>query len=169
LHSSWGSAPSPQRDKRRSGIQLSRWGGRMATAATRPKTTRRATRPSWPAARAPMPARFRVIASARFPRRQPRAQPRRGICLKFGTLVRIVRRERANTTPLSTLSLSIDPLNEKYANYGAQSDVFPDYETGWTEAGCMNNGPLPSGRPIYESQLQCCRGACESRGIPTGL
>ena len=72
-----------------------------------------------------------------------------------------IRRECANITPLSTLKLSIDPLNVQYANHGAQSNVSPDYETAWAEAGCMNNGPLPSGRPIYESQLQCCKGACE--------
>ena len=36
---------------------------------------------------------------------------------------------------------------------------YPDYGTAWSEASCKNERPLPSGRPTYDSLLQCCRGA----------
>ena len=36
---------------------------------------------------------------------------------------------------------------------------YPDYETAWPEAGCVNVLPVPSGRPTYTSQLACCKGA----------
>jgi hypothetical protein len=36
---------------------------------------------------------------------------------------------------------------------------YPDYDTAWSEASCKNDRPLPSGRPTYDSQLSCCKGA----------
>ena len=36
---------------------------------------------------------------------------------------------------------------------------YPDYETPWSDAGCVNVLPVPSGRPTYTSQLACCKGA----------
>jgi hypothetical protein len=42
---------------------------------------------------------------------------------------------------------------------GGLSVYYPDYDTAWTMATCLNERPLPSGRPTYTSQLACCRGA----------
>jgi len=42
---------------------------------------------------------------------------------------------------------------------GGLSVYYPDYSTAWTQATCINERPLPSGRPTYSSQLACCRGA----------
>jgi len=36
---------------------------------------------------------------------------------------------------------------------------YPDYDTAWTEAGCIRKYPIPSGRPTYKSMLACCKGA----------
>ena len=40
---------------------------------------------------------------------------------------------------------------------------YPDYDTAWTEAGCLNTFPLPyknkNDRPNYKTQLECCKGA----------
>ncbi|KAL7527059.1 hypothetical protein ACHAXR_001779, partial [Thalassiosira sp. AJA248-18] len=46
---------------------------------------------------------------------------------------------------------------------GGVGDVwYPDYDTPWTDAGCLNTRPypfLPGGRPTYTSMLACCKGA----------
>merc|ERR1711865_195052 len=37
-----------------------------------------------------------------------------------------------------------------------------DYDTAWSEAGCINEFPLPfgpGGRPTYDTHLTCCKGA----------
>jgi len=39
---------------------------------------------------------------------------------------------------------------------------YPDYESSWREAGCLNKLPLPfgpGGRPTFDTQLTCCKGA----------
>mmetsp|Transcript_33060 Transcript_33060/g.75500 ORF Transcript_33060/g.75500 Transcript_33060/m.75500 type:complete len:812 (-) Transcript_33060:177-2612(-) len=40
---------------------------------------------------------------------------------------------------------------------------YPDYDTAWTSAGCLNTLPLPynniKDRPNYSSQLECCKAA----------
>jgi len=36
---------------------------------------------------------------------------------------------------------------------------YPDYSKSWAEAACKNDGPLPSGRPTYDTLLACCKGA----------
>ncbi|EJK54291.1 hypothetical protein THAOC_26098, partial [Thalassiosira oceanica] len=36
---------------------------------------------------------------------------------------------------------------------------YPDYNTAWPDAGCINVLPVPSGRPTYASHLACCKGA----------
>ena len=43
---------------------------------------------------------------------------------------------------------------------GGGLDVYyPDYDTAWTEAGCINNYPMPSGRPMYTTMVACCKHA----------
>ena len=34
---------------------------------------------------------------------------------------------------------------------------YPDWNTDWTTAACINTPPLPNGRPTYTSQLACCK------------
>jgi len=39
---------------------------------------------------------------------------------------------------------------------------YPDYDTSWSDATCLNTRPLPfgtGGRPTYDSMLACCKGA----------
>jgi len=36
---------------------------------------------------------------------------------------------------------------------------YPDYDTTWSVAGCINTRPMPSGRPTYKTMLECCKGA----------
>jgi len=58
---------------------------------------------------------------------------------------------------------------------GGLDVYYPDYATTWSEAGCINDRPLPSGRPSYSTQESCCRGAyggqssgrcmCEAVGV----
>jgi len=42
---------------------------------------------------------------------------------------------------------------------GGLDVYYPDYATAWPEAGCINDAPMPSGRPTYSSVLACCKGA----------
>merc|ERR1719491_2326579 len=42
---------------------------------------------------------------------------------------------------------------------GGLAIYYPDYNTAWTEAGCLNERPKPSGRPSYSTMLACCKGA----------
>lgn len=45
-------------------------------------------------------------------------------------------------------------------SYAGGLDVYyPDYESPWLFAGCINRRPMPSGRPTYTSMLACCKGA----------
>lgn len=41
----------------------------------------------------------------------------------------------------------------------AATDYYPDYSLAWPEGKCINSKPVPSGRPIYTSQLACCKAA----------
>eukprot|EP00579_Thalassiosira_antarctica_P001994 CAMPEP_0201866540 /NCGR_PEP_ID=MMETSP0902-20130614/1091_1 /ASSEMBLY_ACC=CAM_ASM_000551 /TAXON_ID=420261 /ORGANISM="Thalassiosira antarctica, Strain CCMP982" /LENGTH=421 /DNA_ID=CAMNT_0048391529 /DNA_START=115 /DNA_END=1380 /DNA_ORIENTATION=- len=42
---------------------------------------------------------------------------------------------------------------------GGLGVFYPDYDTAWTEAGCVSSRPMPSGRPVYSTMLSCCKGA----------
>merc|ERR1719428_1642181 len=55
--------------------------------------------------------------------------------------------------------------NPSLANcHGGLTDFwYPDYDTAWSEAGCLNTLPLPfnnpNGRPTYDTHIACCKGA----------
>ena len=36
---------------------------------------------------------------------------------------------------------------------------YPDYDQDWTDATCINEGPIPNGRPTYDTMLACCKAA----------
>eukprot|EP00578_Thalassiosira_sp_NH16_P019189 CAMPEP_0181099522 /NCGR_PEP_ID=MMETSP1071-20121207/12704_1 /TAXON_ID=35127 /ORGANISM="Thalassiosira sp., Strain NH16" /LENGTH=298 /DNA_ID=CAMNT_0023182189 /DNA_START=114 /DNA_END=1007 /DNA_ORIENTATION=+ len=42
---------------------------------------------------------------------------------------------------------------------GGLDVYYPDYDMTWSEGHCVNERPLPSGRPTYGSMLACCKGA----------
>jgi len=42
---------------------------------------------------------------------------------------------------------------------GIGDEWYPDYETAFFDAGCKAEIPVPSGRPTYDTQLECCKGA----------
>ena len=44
-------------------------------------------------------------------------------------------------------------------SYGGSDVYYPDYETAWDRAACINTLPIPSGRPVYLTMLDCCKGA----------
>ncbi|EJK46745.1 hypothetical protein THAOC_34574 [Thalassiosira oceanica] len=54
---------------------------------------------------------------------------------------------------------------------GGLDVYYPDYDSPWNSAACINTRPLPSGRPSYASMLACCKlayagqvsGACLSQ------
>ncbi|KAL7438353.1 hypothetical protein ACHAXH_005877, partial [Discostella pseudostelligera] len=41
----------------------------------------------------------------------------------------------------------------------AGADYYPNYDLAWTEGVCINTKPVPSGRPVYATQIACCKGA----------
>jgi hypothetical protein len=51
------------------------------------------------------------------------------------------------------------PPTESPTAAGGLDVWYPDYDLAWTEGECSNQRPLPSGRPTYDSQLACCKGA----------
>ncbi|KAL7531510.1 hypothetical protein ACHAXR_004085, partial [Thalassiosira sp. AJA248-18] len=42
---------------------------------------------------------------------------------------------------------------------GGLGIYYPDYDTSWDQAYCINTRPLPSGRPTYSTMLACCKSA----------
>ena len=42
---------------------------------------------------------------------------------------------------------------------GGLDVYYPDYDTPWIEAGCINTRPMPNGRPTYTTMLACCKNA----------
>merc|ERR1719401_931713 len=49
---------------------------------------------------------------------------------------------------------------------GGADFFYPDYETSWSIATCKNELPLPfgpGGRPVYDTMLECCKGAYGSQ------
>lgn len=45
---------------------------------------------------------------------------------------------------------------------GGADFYYPDYDTAWTDAYCINTLPLPfsaGGRPTYDSMFECCKGS----------
>jgi len=42
---------------------------------------------------------------------------------------------------------------------GGASVYYPNYGVSWSEATCINDNPVPSGRPTYSTQSACCSGA----------
>jgi hypothetical protein len=51
------------------------------------------------------------------------------------------------------------PPTESPTSTGGLDVWYPDYDMSWTEGECINKRPLPNGRPSYDSQLACCKGA----------
>ena len=41
----------------------------------------------------------------------------------------------------------------------AGTDYYPNYDLAWPEGVCINTQPIPSGRPVYTTQLACCKAA----------
>ena len=58
---------------------------------------------------------------------------------------------------------------------GGLDVYYPDYDTAWDKAACVNTRPMPSGRPIFSTMIACCKGAyggqmsgyCLSQAVPT--
>jgi hypothetical protein len=52
-----------------------------------------------------------------------------------------------------------NPPTQSPTPVGGLPFYYADYDTAWSEAGCINKRPVPSGRPVYQSMLDCCKGA----------
>lgn len=52
-----------------------------------------------------------------------------------------------------------NPPTQSPTPVGGLSIWYADYDTSWSDAGCVNTRPVPSGRPVYQSLLDCCKGA----------
>lgn len=57
---------------------------------------------------------------------------------------------------MNQLPVDVRPTGSPTA-IGALDVYYPDYATPWSQAFCLNDRPLPSGRPTYDSMLQCCK------------
>ena len=59
--------------------------------------------------------------------------------------------------------LAAPPTTSPTMSGGLVDFWYPDYDTAWPDAGCLNTLPLPynnpNDRPQYETQLACCKGA----------
>ena len=42
---------------------------------------------------------------------------------------------------------------------GASGRWYPDYNAQWSLGKCVNEAPIPSGRPSYDTGLDCCQGS----------
>ncbi|EJK76888.1 hypothetical protein THAOC_01324 [Thalassiosira oceanica] len=60
---------------------------------------------------------------------------------------------------LSLSQLASPPTTSPTNTGNTGSLYYPDYNTAWSDAGCINVLPMPSGRPTYTSHLACCKGA----------
>ena len=56
-----------------------------------------------------------------------------------------------------------EPPTQAPAETGGLDAWYPDYGTPYASATCINDRPLPSGRPVYSSQEKCCVGAYGSQ------
>ncbi|KAL7526112.1 hypothetical protein ACHAXR_001322 [Thalassiosira sp. AJA248-18] len=57
------------------------------------------------------------------------------------------------------LSQLPNPPTQSPTRTGGLDVYYPDYDTAWPDAGCINTRPMPSGRPAYATMVACCKGA----------
>jgi len=59
--------------------------------------------------------------------------------------------------------LAAPPTTSPTLSGGLAGFWYPDYDTAWPDAGCLNVLPLPfanaNDRPTYATQLECCKAA----------
>ena len=51
------------------------------------------------------------------------------------------------------------PTSSPTGEGGGLAVYYPDYNTAWPDAKCINVAPMPSGRPTYSTMLACCKSA----------
>jgi hypothetical protein len=57
------------------------------------------------------------------------------------------------------LSMLPAPPTVSPTQTGGPDEWYADFDLDWTNGVCINTLPQPSGRTIYDSQLECCKGA----------
>jgi len=57
------------------------------------------------------------------------------------------------------LGLLISPPTMAPTSTGGLDVFYPDYTLAFGEGQCINDRPLPSGRPTYVNKQMCCSGA----------
>ncbi|EJK73206.1 hypothetical protein THAOC_05193, partial [Thalassiosira oceanica] len=84
----------------------------------------------------------------------------RGDRPEYGTHLECCKNAYGGQTSGQCLSELASPLTTSPTIAGGIGDKwYPDYETAWSEAGCKADLPVPSGRPNYDTHLECCKGA----------
>ncbi|KAL7528265.1 hypothetical protein ACHAXR_002353, partial [Thalassiosira sp. AJA248-18] len=77
----------------------------------------------------------------------------------YGSEVACCKAAYSGQTSGYCLSQLPNPPTTSPTETGGLDVYYPDYETPWADAGCINTRPLPSGRPTYSTMLSCCKGA----------
>ncbi|KAL7537682.1 hypothetical protein ACHAXR_008734, partial [Thalassiosira sp. AJA248-18] len=57
------------------------------------------------------------------------------------------------------LSQMPNPPTTSPTDEGGLDVYYPDYDTPYADAYCLNDRPKPNGRPTYDTMLACCKGA----------
>ena len=55
--------------------------------------------------------------------------------------------------------LESPPTMSPTSSAGGLDVYYPNYDTVWDKAACVNTRPMPSGRPFYPTMLDCCKGS----------
>jgi len=80
----------------------------------------------------------------------------------FATQLACCKGAYAGQTSGKCLQLLPSPPTTAPTGAGGLDFWYPDYTTGYAAAGCSNKRPAPfatGGRPTYDTQLACCKGA----------
>jgi hypothetical protein len=77
----------------------------------------------------------------------------------YDTELECCQREYASQSTGVCLSMLPAPPTVSPTQTGGPDAWYADFDAGWTNGVCINTMPAPNGRTIYDSQLECCKGA----------
>jgi len=77
----------------------------------------------------------------------------------YDTLLECCKAAYGGQSSGKCLSELASPPTTSPTQSGGASVYYPNYGVSWSEATCINDYPVPSGRPTYSTQSACCSGA----------
>jgi hypothetical protein len=77
----------------------------------------------------------------------------------YATMIACCKGAYAGQTSGACLSALPSPPTQTPTTSGGLDVYYPDYSRQWSDGECINNRPLPNGRPSYKTQQACCSGA----------